>query len=150
MNPTPTSSSDYLPAGLARRLGAMLYDSLLVFALWLTTLIIFVAVAEGAVEGPLLQSFLLLETYAFFAFFWLRRRETLGMLAWRLQVHPNTPNTPLSLTQVTLRFIGAILGCAALGLGYLWILVDSEKRSWSDLLSDSRILVVPNRFDEPQ
>ena len=100
--------------------------------------------------GPLLQSFLLLETYAFFAFFWLRRRETLGMLAWRLQVHPNAPSTPLSLTQVTLRFVGAILGIAALGQGYLWILFDPHKRSWSDLLSDTRIFVVPNRFSENQ
>ena len=128
----------------------MLYDALLVFALWLTTLIVFVAVVKGPVTGPLLQSFLLLETYAFFAFFWLRRRETLGMLAWRLQVHPNAPSTPLSLTQVTLRFVGAILGIAALGLGYLWILFDPHKRSWSDLLSDTRIFVVPNRFSENQ
>lgn len=128
----------------------MLYDTLLIIAVWLTTLIVFVAVSKGAVQGPLLQSFLLLETYAFFAFFWLRRRETLGMLAWRLQVHPVTPGAPLSLTQVTLRFIGAILGIAALGLGYLWILVDPEKRSWSDMLSDTRILVVPNRFAENQ
>lgn len=128
----------------------MVYDALLVFALWMTTLIVFVVIAKGSVTGPLVQSFLLLETYAFFAFFWLRRRETLGMLAWRLQVHPTTPNTPLSLTQVTLRFIGALLGTAALGLGYLWILVDRDNRSWSDLLSNSRILLVPNRFVEPQ
>ena len=128
----------------------MLYDSLLVIALWMTTAIVFVPIAKGVVDGGLLQVCWALETYLFFAYFWLRKRETLGMLAWRLQVHPNAPSTPLSLTQVTLRFIGAILGIVALGLGYLWILFDPHKRSWSDLLSGTRIFVVPNRFAETQ
>ena len=70
--------------------------------------------------------------------------------AWRLQIQPQPAAAPLTLTAVTLRIIGAICGLAALGLGYLWILIDRENRSWSDLLSGTRVVLVPNRFVEPQ
>ena len=148
--PTPLAEPDSPAAGFGRRLGAMLYDSLLVLALWLTTLLFLVAIRNQAAEGAWVQLLLLLETYGFFAFFWLRRRETLGMLAWRLQIQTEPASAPLTLTAVTLRFIGACLGAAALGLGYLWILFDPARRSWSDLLSDTRVVLVPNRFVEPR
>ena len=145
-------------ASFWRRLGAMLYDSLLILALWLTTLYFLVALNNAAVSGAPLQSLLFLECYAFFAFFWLRNRYTLGMLAWRLEIQPNAvagadgdPVIPsLTLTQVTLRFLGACAGWAALGLGYLWILFDPQRRSWSDLLSNTRVVQVPNQFVESQ
>ena len=44
-----------------------------------------------------------------------------------------------------IRFFAAIVSFACLGLGYFWIFIDSEKRSWSDLLSQTRILHVPPR-----
>ena len=42
-----------------------------------------------------------------------------------------------------LRFLVAILSWLALGLGYLWTLVDKRKRSWHDLYSDSVIVRLP-------
>lgn len=120
----------------------MIYDALLVLALWMFTLFPIVAAAGDAVAGPLVRALLFLELYAFFVFFWLRRGQTLGMLAWRLELENDRPG-PLTLSQATLRFIGGALSIAALGLGYLWILVDPERRSWSDRLSASRVRHVP-------
>lgn len=117
----------------------MVYDALLVLALWMFTLFPIVALANDAVAGPLVRSLLFLELYGFFVFFWMRRGQTLGMLAWRLELSNDRPG-PLTLSQLTLRFIGGLLSFAALGLGYLWILADPERRSWSDRLSASRVL----------
>jgi uncharacterized RDD family membrane protein YckC len=130
------------PAGLLRRLGAMVYDSLLILALWMFTLFPLVVVSNDFVYGPAVRSLLFLEMYLFFAYFWVRRGQTLGMLAWRIAVHSDDGGA-VTLLQATLRFFGAMASFACLGLGYLWILFDPQRRSWSDLISSSRILLLP-------
>lgn len=117
----------------------MVYDGLLVLALWLVTLFPMVALRNDAVYGATLQTLLFLELYAFFVCFWLFRGQTLGMLAWRLEILSDD-GSPLTLRQATLRFFGAMLGLGCAGLGYLWILIDRENRAWPDLLSGSRIV----------
>jgi uncharacterized RDD family membrane protein YckC len=136
----------------------MIYDGMLAVALWLVTLFPMVALANDAVYGALVQSLLFLELYAFFVFFWLYRGQTLGMLAWKLEIHTDD-GAPLSLSRATLRFFASVLPlvfaalayqlygsapavfCLAVGgLGYLWILIDPRRRSWSDLLSGTRIV----------
>jgi len=150
---------DSLPnAGFWRRIGAMIYDSLLVIALVMSLLLIAVALSNGFIDSVYSQPLAIVATYGFFAFFWLRNRQTLGMLAWQLEIQPNSvagPNgdpviPPLTVTMITLRFVGAFAGAVALGLGYLWILIDRQNRSWSDLLSGTRIVRVPNQFAESQ
>ncbi len=120
----------------------MVYDGMLIIALWMFTLFPMVAISNDFVYGAGVRSVLFLEMFGFFAYFWVRRGQTLGMLAWRLEVR-SEDGSPLTLTQATLRFCGALASFATLGLGYLWILVDRKGRSWSDLLSGSRILRVP-------
>ena len=130
------------PAGLLRRLGAMLYDAMLVLALWLLTLFIGVTVHNGAVLGPFVQTILFVELFAFFAYFWVWRGQTIGMLAWGLRVETSDVS-PMRLGQALLRFIGAMLSIIALGIGYLWIYVDPDRRAWPDMLSRTHIVYRP-------
>lgn len=133
------------PAGLLRRLGAMVYDALVVIALVMVTLFLLTGLNRfEAVHGPWVNAILFLEIFAFFAFFWIRRGQTLGMLAWRLRVQ-NPGGLPINLTQATLRFIGALLALLTLGLGYLWMYVDPGRRTWPDLLSASEVVVLAKR-----
>lgn len=133
--PTPA-----VPAGFFVRVFAMIYDALIVFAIWVLTIVILVTIAGDAVVGAWVQSLLFVELFAFFTYFWLRRGQTLGMLAWRLRL---VSDEPMSLLTALMRFIGALLGGACLFLGYLWMLFDSENRSWSDLLSNTRVVREP-------
>lgn len=130
------------PAGLLRRLGAMLYDAMIVLALWLLTLFIGVALHNGAVVGPLVQTILFVELFGFFAYFWVWRGQTIGMLAWNLHVE-TSDGTPMRLGQALLRFIGAMLSFATLGIGYLWMYVDPDRRAWPDMLSRTHIVHRP-------
>lgn len=133
------------PAGLMRRLAAMLYDLLLIVAVWMLMGFVAVALNRGeANETPLFHSLLFVATFAFFAFFWMRAGMTLGMQAWRLRVETND-GMSISLVQSLLRFLAACASLAAFGLGYWWILFDPEKRSWSDIASNSRVVVLPKR-----
>ncbi len=131
-----------IPAGLLRRLGAMIYDGLVVVALWMATLFPIVALTNTAAVGAAVQSLLFFELVAFFVFFWYTRGQTVGMLAWRIRLESATGHdlTPL---QLVIRFFGALVGAACFGLGYFWILLDPERRSWADIVSQTRIVNVP-------
>lgn len=134
---------DVWPAGLMRRLAAMVYDALVLMAVWMLVGFVAVALNGGeANESPLFHSILLVVTFVFFAFFWMRAGMTLGMQAWRLRVQ-SVDGRSLSLMQALVRFVAAIASLLAGGLGYWWILFDTEKRSWPDMASGSRVVVLP-------
>ena len=131
-----------LPAGFFRRLAAMVYDALLVAALLISTITLMVVLTNTPVAGPNVVGLLLLESFAFFAYFWIFRGQTLGMLAWRLSIVTGS-GYQMTFSQALLRYFGALLSFAAFGLGYVWILIDAQKRGWPDLISDSRVLFTP-------
>ncbi len=136
---------EIVPAGIGRRLGAILYDSLLVLALWFLTLLLFAMGTDSnsTTVEPTPALFVQLvcgaETVLFFYFFWMYRGRTLGMMAWHTHLATVSGEAP-GAKHIILRILGATLNLASLGLGYLWILFDDEKRSFSDLLSGTRIL----------
>jgi len=137
-------------AGLLRRLAAILYDSLLLSALWFAVATALLALSGGRLSAPdrplwllyVFRATLLLVTFLFFGWFWTRGGQTLGMRAWRLKVIADREQ-PLTWTQAARRFAAAGLSWAALGLGFLWVTVDSEKRAWHDRLSGTRVVVLP-------
>lgn len=131
------------PAGLGRRLGAMLYDSFLVMAIWVLLAFIAVALNQGeANETRLFRGLLLMATFAFFAFCWMRAGMTLGMQAWRLRVQ-TLDGASITLAQSMIRFLVAGLSLALLGLGYWWVLFDGQRRSWPDIASGTEVVVLP-------
>lgn len=135
--------NDCYPAGLWRRLAAIVYDSLLVLALWFLVGFIGVGIVGGeANEHWLFWLAVWSVPVVFYAFFWRRSGQTLGMMAWRLRVQTKD-GYPLNLRQTLLRLLGGLLSWIPPFLGLLWVVFDLEKRSWSDLLSGTQVVVVP-------
>jgi uncharacterized RDD family membrane protein YckC len=91
-------------------------------------------VGAGPLWGLSLQLLLLGAAFAFLAFSWTRGGMTLGMQAWRLRVQ-TLDGRSITPVQALVRFLVGLLSLAAFGLGYLWILVDRERRSWGDIVS---------------
>lgn len=119
------------------RLAAMLYDAFIILAVWVFTIVLLVTVTGDSVVGAWVQSLLFLELFVFFVYFWVHKGQTIGMLAWRLRlVSPE----PFTLRQAFYRFLGAIASFLTLGLGYFWIWIDPDRRSWSDIVSNSYIV----------
>jgi uncharacterized RDD family membrane protein YckC len=135
------------PANLTRRLGGLLYDFLIITALWLfagfARLPFVEADAMTDSAGPGFQSFLFIMTFGFFAFFWLRTGQTLGMQAWRIRVQ-NNDGTAMSPTQALMRFLSATVSLLCAGLGFLWMLVSKNKTTWHDQFSDTVVVYVPS------
>lgn len=132
-------------ASLWRRLGAILYDALLMLALLFATTVPLVAFRDSqpVASGNLLYRALLIAvTYAFLVGFWYRYGRTLGMQSWGLRIETPQGNRP-SLSRCSVRYVTAILSWIPLGLGYLWQLVDHEGLSWHDRLSGTRLLYYP-------
>jgi len=134
--------ADAYACGLARRLAAICYDGLLLFALlMLATLIIVAPLGDAITTNNLwFQFYLLVVSWAYFAVCW-RGGQSLGMMAWRIHIVGRT--RPLSWTDTATRFLVSILSWAALGLGFLWSLFHPQRATWHDLASGTRLLVHP-------
>lgn len=140
---------------LFRRLGAILYDSLLIGALLLLAMAL-VVVALGSLHGwesfdpgglrrsPVYIAYLCCVPLFFYLWFWTHGGQTLGMRAWRMRV-VTVEGRPLRLRDAVLRFACALLSWIALGLGFLWVLVDRQHLAWHDRLSATRLVLTPKR-----
>ncbi|EOG2035424.1 RDD family protein [Pseudomonas aeruginosa] len=149
---------DYAPAGLIRRLAAMFYDFLLCVALMMVVTLVYQQgilrliygsdhlrelADRGALIGdPLLSTLLVFALFGFFAKFWTHNGQTLGMQVWGLRVQ-NRDGSAISLLQALLRFMIAIVSWLCLGLGFLWMLWDKDKRTWHDRYSESQVVRLP-------
>lgn len=137
------------PAGLVRRLGAMLYDFMIIVAIWMLMGFARLPFLEPGVDamndqaGPGFQSLLFLITFGFFAFFWRRTGQTLGMQAWRIRVQ-NSDGRPVSLSQALVRFFVGSFSVLLFGIGHFWMLFSAKRLTWPDLMSHSEVVYVPS------
>jgi uncharacterized RDD family membrane protein YckC len=130
------------PAGLLRRLAAAAYDVLLLCGV----LLVFTAatwVARGGREIPpgtlWFQLALVAVAGLFYCWFWTHGGRTVGMLAWKIRIVRRDGGAP-GWREALVRFAAAIVSLAALGLGFLWVLVDRDGLAWHDRLSRTRLV----------
>jgi uncharacterized RDD family membrane protein YckC len=132
-------------SGLLRRFGAIIYDSLLAFALLLLGTLPFVGARDGATVEPgntAYQVSMLLILFVFFVGFWAGYGRTLGMQSWRLTIENEHGRRP-TVGQAGLRFLAAILSWLPLGLGFWWQLWDADRLTWHDRISGTRLRYHP-------
>jgi len=138
------------PAGLLRRLAAMVYDGLLVLAVLMIVTACFLPFTGGEAvtwaRFPLLAvpywAALAVAIVAYFGLPWTQRGQTLGMTTWRLRVQRND-GFLLTWRDVVVRLGASVLSWLPAGLGWVWALFDRERRTWHDSLSHSRVVVLP-------
>jgi uncharacterized RDD family membrane protein YckC len=129
-------SAAQLPvAGVARRLGAMLYDTLLVIAvLAVAATLPFLPFLHGRVLVPseagwlawLYRGWQVVVIAIYFGFFWTRSGQTVGMLAWRLRmVRADGRGVTWGDALLRLGILAALLVPFMLGDWLLW-------RHWQD------------------
>ncbi|GAB3309533.1 RDD family protein [Haliea atlantica] len=148
----PDPSPTFPPPGLPRRLAALVYDTLLVIPLvgiTVALVLLTVAALTGAAEDDNLvlqpvwvQLIGALCVIGFYTAFWSKGGQTLGMQAWRIQVLDGEGNPPHP-ARCVLRCLAALVSLAPAGLGYWWMLVDRERRSWHDRLSGTHLVLLP-------
>ncbi len=149
--------SDTSPAPLWRRLAAMMYDSFLVFAIWI--IVGFVVMSAFGIDEARTSNGVLVEltplhqytlfatmlgsAFLFFGWFWTNSGQTLGMQAWRIKVQ-NADGSPITWLQTLLRFVTAPFALLVVGLGYFCMLTEPQQRTLPDRVSRSQIIQLPH------
>ncbi|WP_428775101.1 RDD family protein [Vibrio sp.] len=154
-----TKTNTLPPAGLFRRLGALIYDGLVVIAIEMMAAGIVIAILEALVAAglinyggymdvsdmlghhpiwsPLFTLYLVVIWIYFFVFFWTRAGQTLGMRAWKIQIR-SEDDSPISVTQALIR-----LATSAFGLANLVVPFDPRKRGFQDIWAKTKVVVLP-------
>lgn len=161
----PTSSqllhASFPSAGFLRRLAAWVYDLLVAVAIImlaagvahafaaLLTSLGWVTLAAGQEHAdwlnstPLYGIYLLTVVGFFFAWFWWRSGQTVGMRAWRLKVQQRDGRR-ITKQQALIR----LLTCA-FGLANLWVLVDfKNRRGWHDYAAGTELVTLSKEANQ--
>lgn len=131
----------YPPASLLKQIAAMIYDSLLILALlFLATAVALVFNQGEAIESsPAFSLYLLIILFSFYAWFWHKSGQTLGMRTWKIRIVTESGGNP-GWGTCYLRLCSALLSFLFFGAGYLWRLFTPY--TWHDRLSRTRIIDV--------
>jgi uncharacterized RDD family membrane protein YckC len=155
MNKTTTM----IPASFLRRLGAWLYDGLIVTALSMLAGAIGLGIAAmlnqiGIIDltqyvdisdylsrhpiiSPIYTAYLFALPIFFYAYFWCKHGQTLGMQAWRLKLQ-NKKGENLRLMQALIR-----MATSGFGLGNLLVLINQSRQSLQDLMAECEMVYLP-------
>jgi uncharacterized RDD family membrane protein YckC len=128
--------------GVARRLASALYDLLMLAAVMIVATLPFIALFGDSTHGwrrHLLQAWLLAACAAYFVWFWTRGGQTLPMKTWKIRV-VREDGAPLGVGRALHRYALAVLGLAALGLGFAWALVDRDRQFLHDRLAGTALV----------
>jgi uncharacterized RDD family membrane protein YckC len=123
---------------IARRLASALYDLLLSLALILIATFPWLAVFGDSTHGwrrHALQLWVLVVVGGYYVWFWTRGGQTLPMKTWRIRLVRAVDGGPVTLWQGAHRFLIAVLGALAAGLGFWWAFVDRDRQFLHDRLA---------------
>ncbi|MGL5290640.1 MAG: RDD family protein [Vibrionaceae bacterium] len=150
------ASSKMKGANFLYRMGAWLYDCLLV----ITLEIVAITLAAGLIAllrlfgfasefastsetlmlhklvSPLFIGYVFAVLFAFYGYFWTTKGQTIGMKRWGLKII-STTEKPLTFTQAAIR-----LATACFGAGNLLVLLDSNNRAFQDHFSNCQIIKI--------
>ena len=130
-------------AGLWPRFAALIYESILLFALLFVAGYLFVALTRDAQHGWIrtaFQLYLLAVCGLYFVYCWTRSGQTLPMKTWGIRVQ-SRDGTRLGIRRAVFRYLLAVPSVGS-GLGLLWALLDPERQFLHDRLAGTRIVHV--------
>lgn len=129
--------------GILRRLAAMLYETLLLFGVLLTTFVfphvLIGAFAHRLATTTLLWTHLFLVLLVYFIWFWCNGGQTLAMKTWRIRLvsHDGLPIRP---AQALLRFLLCWPSLGLAGVGIIWALLDRDRQFLHDRIAGTQLV----------
>lgn len=162
------NDSTYTSASILRRLGAMVYDVLLLFAVLVvaSALTLPFRGGKGATQFELgMMIYIFLVIFLFFGWFWTHGGQTLGMRAWRIRLI-HTEHSTISWSTALFRYLLSlpvwlflfyslhshndrfgtvtaltqIPGWILYSLGLVWLTIDNLPDNWREKLTKTRIV----------
>ncbi len=137
-----TNHDDVQYVTLLRRIGAILYDVVLLITVLIFASLFAVVLFNVTPQHPLFfifQIYIFSICFIFFAWPWTQGGQTLGMKTWSIKL-VHTKNEKINWKVSGIRFLAAIMSWLALGVGFLWSLFDENKRTWHDIISNTKLV----------
>ena len=138
------------PAPLWRRLLAIFYDTMVLacvaFIAWQPVPLLPDDLWPEILSRGIRLSYLVVVTFMFFGWFWTHGGQTIGMRAWKIKlVSADSITEPGKLpgwSQAWIRYCLALVSWFVFGLGFIWSLFDTQRRTWHDRGSSTRLVVI--------
>lgn len=151
------SDQNYPTAPLTRRLAAMVYDGLILIALYIllgglfvTAISKLIGSAEFVRLSPAMSlSLMFTICFLYYSHSWRRGGQTIGMKAWGLKLlndNRTANGRSIQLSQCMLRTGVGFFSLLFAGLGFWWMLFDKQQRSWHDMASLTRMVYIPKNM----
>ena len=131
------------------RIIASVYDFFLLFGVWMLVGSIglfinnlgFSSIYDVEKLNPILGlTIVIISGWVFFAFFWIKGGQTLGMQVWKFKIVNIDPSHDrITLKQTLLRYLVNFGMLALLGMPLFLIYADSKKLAVNDILSKTRL-----------
>ena len=123
------------------RIIASVYDFFLLLGVWFLVGSLALWLNGGEILNPVLGSLLVfLSGWAFYAFFWMKNGQTIGMQVWKFQiVNTDQKHDRITLKQTFLRYLVNCGMLALLGMPLFLIYADSKKLAVNDILSKTKL-----------
>ena len=129
-------------APLRRRVISLVYEACALTAvLWLAGFAVgLLENTAGLAHSRLaFQVYLVIVAGLYFVAQWVRGGQTLPMKTWHLKL-VSSDDRAVSLRQAAVRYAAALGGLALFGAGFLWALVDRDRRFLHDRLAGTRLV----------
>lgn len=130
--------------GFWRRLLAILYESLLLVAVWFIASFIFHLIFFGISTDYFrlaFQLYLILVGGIYFVWFWTHGGQTLAMQTWKMRI-TRLDGQQISARRAVLRYLLAVTGVSLFGSSFVWALFDRDHQFLHDRLAGTRIVGV--------
>lgn len=132
---------------IRRRLGSMLYESLLLLGVlaagfMLPHLILGIAWGVSA-TGPLLVVHVYAVLAVYFLWLWRKDGQTLAMQTWRIKLVDAGTGSVVTLARGLARYTLAWPSLLIYGVGLIWALFDRDRQFLHDRLCGTRLVQLP-------
>ena len=146
-----------MPAGFVSRAAAFVLDAILVSVLFAVAGVFIQLIVgffgidrpnsvAGLAFGAGLAALVSLLQLVYFVVFWTLLGQTPGKILLGLRI-VRTDGRRLGVGRALVRYVGYWISAVALGLGFLWVLVDRRRRAWHDMIADTSVIVTREAAD---
>ncbi len=133
------------------RLAAGLLDTVLLASLDAVVIVLTLRLGELDLQSldtlPVapLAGFLILLNGGYVVVLTLAGGQTLGKMAFGVRVVDRV-GCPVTTSIAVVRALGYLVSVLPLGLGVVWMFLDTDRRAWHDRLAGTRVLMVSGRL----
>ena len=123
------------------RIIASAYDCFLLLGVWFLVGSLALWLNGEVLHSAVGSILVFLSGWIFFAIFWMKNGQTLGMQVWKIRIVSNDPmHAKITLKQTFLRYSVNCGMLALLGMPLFLIYVDPKKLAVNDILSKTKLI----------